>query len=351
GRVEASISLPWGLQRLADAAATSDPPTAHDLKRLRKAIRKILKKARKRLPGGLPAATVVLGTSGTLEDLAKGAGGGYACEQAQLRTFALKLWRTNTQGRIERLGVDPKRAETLHVGAIWALSLLEWLQAPRFRHLPVGLREGMVWEALKHGGAAIPPLAERRRVSITQLADRLDPDPGHSRHVAAFADQFFRTLQPHFELGDPERQWLAYAARLHDIGHSISERGHHKHGEYLVRNAALPGFWPEEIELLAQVVRYHRGKAPDPAKHEAFRALAPWHRTVVWKLSAILRAADALDRRRRQAIESIAVEVDDATLRVRVQAASEVEPEVDAFLDKSALLASLLDRQVEIAVG
>ena len=33
GRVAASISLPWGLQRLADAAQTSDPPTGHDLRR------------------------------------------------------------------------------------------------------------------------------------------------------------------------------------------------------------------------------------------------------------------------------------------------------------------------------
>ncbi len=350
GRVEASISLHWGLQRLADVAATSDPPTGHDLKRLRKAIRKILRKARKRLPKELPAATLVLGTSGTLEDLARGAGGGYACDAAQLRAFALRLWRQDAQGRVDRLGVDPKRAEALHVGAIWALSLLEWLGAPRFRHLPVGLREGMVWEALKHGGAAIPPLAERRRASIAHLAGRLDPDPGHSRQVAAFADQLFAALQPHFELGDPERQWLAFAAQLHDIGHSISEKGHHKHGEYLVRNAALPGFWPEEAELLALLVRYHRGKAPDPGRHEAFRALAPWHRAVVRKLSAILRAADALDRRRRQAIRAIEVSITDEALRVVAGGAGDVGPELEAFREKSALLGSLLDRRIEIAL-
>jgi len=350
GRVVASISLPWGLQRLADAAQTSNPPTAPDLKRLRKMIRRILKKARKDLPTELPEPTLILGTSGTLEDLARGAAGGQAFTASQLRTFALKLWRTDAQQRIDRLGVDSKRAEVLHVGAIWALSLMEWLGTPPLRHLPVGLREGMIWEALKHGGAAIPPLADRRRASIEQLAARLDPDPGHSRQVVRLADQLFLALQPHFELGDTERQWLAFAARLHDIGFSISEKGHHKHGEYLIRNATLPGFWPDEVDLLAQVVRFHRGKPPHHAKHEAFRALAPWHRQVVRKLAALLRGADALDRRRRQAVRALLVDVDDQALRIRLEAAGDVEAEMTAFLEKGALLGTLLDRRIEVTV-
>jgi exopolyphosphatase/guanosine-5'-triphosphate,3'-diphosphate pyrophosphatase len=164
------------------------------------------------------------------------------------------------------------------------------------------------------------------------------------------ADELFVSLQPHFELGDTERQWLAFASRLHDIGFSISEKGHHKHGEYLIRNATLPGFWPEEVDVLAQVVRFHRGKVPHHAKHEAFRALAPWHRQVVRKLAAILRGADALDRRRRQAIHHLAVEVDDQCLRIILDAAGDVDPEVDAFLEKGALLGTLLDRRIEVTV-
>jgi exopolyphosphatase/guanosine-5'-triphosphate,3'-diphosphate pyrophosphatase len=349
-RVAASISLPWGLQRLADAAQTANPPTAQDLRALRKMLRRILKKARKDLPSVLPEPVLILGTSGTLEELMKGVPTGQALTVEELRDFTLRLWRADAQQRVERLGVDPKRAEVLHVGATWALSLMEWLGAPPLRHLPVGMREGMIWEALKHGGAAIPPLADRRRASIEQLASRLDPDPGHSRQVARLADELFVSLQPHFELGDTERQWLAFAARLHDIGFSISEKGHHRHGEYLIRNAALPGFWPEEIDLLAQVVRFHRGKAPHHAKHEAFRALAPWHRQVVRKLAAILRGADALDRRRRQGVRHLAVEVDDERLHVILDADGDVEAEMESFLDKGALLGTLLDRRIEVTV-
>jgi exopolyphosphatase/guanosine-5'-triphosphate,3'-diphosphate pyrophosphatase len=169
--------------------------------------------------------------------------------------------------------------------------------------------------------------------------------------VARLADELFVSLQPQFELGDTERQWLSFAAHLHDIGFSISEKGHHKHGEYLIRNATLPGFWPEEVDLLAQVVRFHRGKAPHHAKHEAFRALAPWHRQVVRKLAAILRAADALDRRRRQAVSHLAVEVDERRLHIIIDAVGEVDSEVEALLEKSTLLGTLLDRSIEVTVA
>lgn len=351
GKVLASTSLPWGLQRLADAVPTANPPTAEDLKKLKRFVAKVLRKARKVLPEDLPATPLVLGTSGTLEDLAKGSGGSGGFTRAQLEPFKRRLWHTDAKARVERLGVDPKRAEVLHVGATWASALLKWLGATEVRCVPVGLREGMIWEALKHGGVAIPPLADRRRASVEAFASRLDPDPGHSFHVQALCDQLFDGLMPHFELGDTEREWLACAARLHDIGFSVSEKGHHKHGAYLIRNAALQGFWPEEIEIMAQVVRHHRGKAPDPAKHEAFRQLAPWHQHTVTKLTAILRAADALDRRRRQSIQRLRVDEDGESLCLVVEGGGDLEPEAEAFHEKGQLLMRLLDRPLGLVLS
>ncbi len=348
GRALASISLPWGIQRLADKAAPSNPPTPGDLQRLRRFIRKILKKARKALPRDLPMPTVVLGTAGTLMDLAKGATGDNAFDRVQLQRFQRKLWHTDAQARMDKLGVDPKRAEVLHVGASWASALLRWLGASQVRVLPVGVREGMVWEALKHGGTYIPPLADRRRASVESLAARLDPDPGHSLHVQRLADQLFDALQPWFELGEPEREWLAYAARLHDIGFSLSDKRHHKHGAYLVRNAALQGFWPQESEILAQVVRHHTGKSPSAKRHEEFRLLAPWHRQVVRKLTAILRAADALDRRRRQAVRQVRISDEGDYLVLSAAGIGDLKPELEALDRKGRLLFKLLDRPVEV---
>ncbi len=72
---------------------------------------------------------------------------------------------------------------------------------------------------------------------------------------------------------------------------------------------------------------------------------------MVRKLAAILRGADALDRRRRQAVRHIAVEIDERRLRLTLDAAGEVSPEVEAFLEKGALLGTLLDRSLEVTVA
>jgi exopolyphosphatase/guanosine-5'-triphosphate,3'-diphosphate pyrophosphatase len=349
GRPVATISVPWGIQRLADAVATANPPTPSDLVRVRKFMRKALKKAAKALPQDLPQPQEILATSGTLLDLASGAGGQGAFDLEQLLRFKRKLWKTSSQGRVADLGVDPKRAEVLHVGASWVGALMKWLGASRVRTLPVGLREGMVWQALARGGMALPVLADRRKASVDALAAKLDPDPGHSRHVAYLADQLFTDLMPDFELGDPERELLGYAARLHDIGLSLTEKGHHKHGAYLVTNAKLAGFWPAETEAISQIVRYHRGKAPAMA-HEGFASLKPWTQHVVEKLAAIVRVADALDRTRRQLIHQVRLVPEGEELTLRITGAGDLKPELESLKDKGRLLFKLLDRKVSVEI-
>ncbi|MBI4912889.1 MAG: Ppx/GppA family phosphatase [Acidobacteria bacterium] len=351
GRAQASLSLPWGVQRLADKVATANPPAPADLQRAERFFRKVLRKARKRLPKELPAPKLVLGTAGTLLDLSKACGAEGSFTRIQLKRFQRRLWRGDAQFRMEKLGVEPKRAEVLHVGASWAGALLRWLGAEQVRVLPVGVREGMIWEALRHGGSYIPPLADRRRASVEALAERLDPDPGHSLQVQRLCEQLFDAVQPQFELGEPEREWLSLAARLHDIGFSVSEKAHHKHGAYLIRNGGLQGFWPQEAEILAQVVRHHRGKDPSPKRHQEFRLLAPWHRQVVVKLAAILRAADALDRRRRQVVRRVELRDEGEYFTLSVEGLGDLRAELEALQDKGDLLFRLLDRPVEIRAG
>ena len=226
---------------------------------------------------------------------------------------------------------------------------MAWTGAGLVRTLPVGLREGMVWQALARGGMALPVLGDRRRASVESLAAKLDPDPGHSRHVAYLADQLFTDLMPEFELGDPEREMLGYAARLHDIGLSLSEKGHHKHGAYLITNAKLAGFWPTETEAMSQIVRYHRGKPPSMT-HEAYAQLKPWTQHVVEKLAAIIRVADALDRTRRQSVHLVRLGGRRGRPHPARDRHRDLKPELESLKDKGRLLFRLLDREVAVVV-
>ena len=117
--------------------------------------------------------------------------------------------------------------------------------------------------------------------------------------MAALALALFDQTRKLHGLGDREREWLEYAAFLHDIGNHISYERHHRHSYYLIKNGDLRGFEPDEIEVMALVARYHRRATPK-GDHEGYVDLdRPAQRTVTI-LSAFLRLAETLDRSRAQ---------------------------------------------------
>ena len=129
-------------------------------------------------------------------------------------------------------------------------------------------------------------------------------------------------------LGPAERELLEYAGLLHDIGYHISRSSHHKHALYLIKNADLRGFQPEEIDVMAHVARYHRGGLPKE-KHLGFQALPKPTRRTVLKLAAFLRLAEGLDRSHFQNVQHLAVDLGKKTLTLRLETTS--DPQLDIW--------------------
>jgi hypothetical protein len=144
--------------------------------------------------------------------------------------------------------------------------------------------------------------------------------------VARLAIALFDQTRAIHGLTDREREWLEYAAILHDIGVLISYEGHHKHSYYLVKNGDLRGFEPEEIETIALVARYHRLGTPK-RRHEGFRDLPRRTRRTVRTLAAMVRLAESLDRSHAQSITGIEVHDrgDDDLLQLRTSGDAELE--------------------------
>jgi exopolyphosphatase/guanosine-5'-triphosphate,3'-diphosphate pyrophosphatase len=104
-----------------------------------------------------------------------------------------------------------------------------------------------------------------------------------------------------------ERMMLETAAILHDIGMYIKGSGHHRHGQYIVANSEIFGLRSDELAVISNVIRYHRGKPPSQAE-VAYISLQREERILVLKMAAILRVADALDRGHTQRIKEIGLE-------------------------------------------
>ena len=96
-------------------------------------------------------------------------------------------------------------------------------------------------------------------------------------------------------------------ALLANVGLFISHTKHHLHTYYVIRNSEqLTGFTDREIEIIAQVARYHRKSPPKP-EHEAFARLWPDDQRLVRSLAALLRVAIGLDRSYERRVRDRAV--------------------------------------------
>jgi len=75
----------------------------------------------------------------------------------------------------------------------------------------------------------------------------------------------------------------------------VAHSGHHKHSYYVIRNSEhLKGYTDREIEMVAQIARYHRKSPPSEDKHAEFAALAESDRATVRGCAALLRIAVAV---------------------------------------------------------
>jgi exopolyphosphatase/guanosine-5'-triphosphate,3'-diphosphate pyrophosphatase len=172
----------------------------------------------------------------------------------------------------------------------------------------VSIREGLLIDMAR---GVDPELQEdffsQVIASAVNLGRKYHYDELHNRHVAFLCLSLFDVLMKEHGMNRRERMMLEVAATLHDIGMFIRGSGHQKHGQYIVANSEIFGLHQEELDIIANVIRYHRGDLPTPADID-YIALQKDERILMLKMASILRVADALDRGHSQHIRSITVE-------------------------------------------
>lgn len=155
-------------------------------------------------------------------------------------------------------------------------------------------------------------------------------------------------MQQPLEIPAGGRDLLEAAALLHDIGYLVNHAKHHKHAYHLIMHGDLRGFAPGEVEVIANVARYHRRARPRKA-HENFARLDRPDRRLVRQLSAILRVADGLDRTHGQLVDGVKVRVEGERLRLRLEASVNPQVEITDALRKGGLFERTFG--VELTIG
>ncbi len=360
-QVRFARSFKLGVIRLTERFVNSDPLSGRDE---RKMLEHISTQVDRYLAHIVNAGyDRVIGTSGTIMSLGTVAtaveSGTAPAEVRNLRVPAKAIRRVrkmvcdlSLEQRLEIPGMDPKRADLVVAGAVLLDALLRTLDAKDITLCDLALREGLVLDFIQRNRKHIrqvDDIPDVRRRSALELAERCGWEAEHSQQVARLALSIFDGLKSIHGFGDREREWLEFAAWLHDIGNHISYEGHHRHSYYLIKHGDLRGFEPTEIETIALAARYHRRAEPRRG-HDGFTDLPKALRRTVRLMGAILRLAESLDRSRHGTIRGLTVHANAEQVLVELEGRGDTELEMWEANRQLAPLERVIDRPVRLHV-
>jgi exopolyphosphatase/guanosine-5'-triphosphate,3'-diphosphate pyrophosphatase len=362
GAVELGRSFKLGVIRLTERFVKSDPFAPRDERRL---VRHINAEAGEYLDKIARAGfDHVIGTSGTILSLGTvvSAALGHPARASlrnrrvsakHLRRVRKQLVSLTVEQRLRVPGLDPRRADLAAAGAVLLDAILQRLRADEITLCDFSLREGLILDYIARHRKQIAQ-ADRypdvRRRSVVELAERCHYWPEHASQVARIAVALFDQTRGTHALTDREREWLEYAALLHDVGVHISYERHHKHSYYLIKNGDLRGFEPDEIETIALVARYHRRATPD-RRHEEYAGLGRRQRRTIEALAAILRLAESLDRSHSQIISGLELHDRGEDVLLQVRTTGDAELELWAATRHLAPFARLIGKPLHVEVS
>jgi exopolyphosphatase/guanosine-5'-triphosphate,3'-diphosphate pyrophosphatase len=246
----------------------------------------------------------------------------------QIRDLLQSLIGTDVSGRRKMAGIGPKRAEIIIGGTVVFLRALEMFGQRSLYYCAAGVRDGIIADLAARGvGRERSQLSREQRALVETMAKRYAASIKHVRHVACLAHRLFEILQPLHQLAPPAGKLLEAAGYLHDIGHFVSNTGHHKHSAYLVANSDMPGFTDKERMTIAALCRFHRKSMPQP-RHSHFAELDADSKRIVMMLAPLLRLADALDRGHEQQVRNVNSSLRDGNLNIIVEADTDADLEI-----------------------
>jgi exopolyphosphatase/guanosine-5'-triphosphate,3'-diphosphate pyrophosphatase len=297
-------SLPLGVTRLKNQFVQEDPLSPATVAAIQAHVDQTLAPFLDSIRG--MTVSYLIGSSGTFKTLGRlvahhvddtaGAKSihGYRFAPALFTPIYQKLLTLPLAERLRLKGMQAERAPLIPYGAIVVGRILSHLPIQTIMISGYALREGILYDyARKLFQGHDPAVLPQREAAVQALAHRYHLPLRHAEITRQWAEALFDQLVSLHRLSPTEKEWLSYAAFLHDIGHYINPSGHHKHGQYIILHSPMPGFSSEELLIISNLVRYHRKSLPS-SEHFHYAVLSKGQKKVIGYLAPLLRLSDQL---------------------------------------------------------
>ncbi|REJ83255.1 MAG: Ppx/GppA family phosphatase [Acidobacteria bacterium] len=329
-------AYPLGALRLSEAflglgEEKRGATTAKQVKRVEKELEKQLGHLARRFADE-PGPLVAMG--GTVRNLAKVVQRkhsypleilhGYRLRRGDLEALTEEILAKPPEELRQVPGLSWDRADLIAAGALVFRWLLRTSERSELVISGQGVREGAFYRLFQPAPHLVD---DPRRFAVDNLFALYPQAPRHTRKVIELALLLFDELAPLHGLGAAERETLAAAAKLHDIGMTIGYYRHHRYGSQLLTAAGLPGWEHSEQAMINLLVRYHRKGTPSPSAYPGL--LDASHRPRLLALTVCLRLAEHLERSRSGRIQGLRAVV--KKQKVVLELRAEHEPTVEMW--------------------
>jgi len=262
--------------------------------------------------------------------------------------FARDVQNYSIEECMDKLRMPIWEAEAFIPGIIVYKLLLEKTAAEHVVVPRLSIREGLLIDLSRGVDPKLQgDFFSQILASAVNLGKKYHFDEPHCLHVAKLCMTLFDAMKLEHGMNRRQRMMLEIAAAVHEIGMFIHAGSHNLHGQYIIANSEIFGLQREELDIIGNVIRYHRGKAPSSADIE-YISLQREDRILVLKMAAILRVADALDRTHSQHIDQITVEKENETVVLRTEGNWDLSLERLGLDKKGGLFQDVFGYKIEI---
>jgi exopolyphosphatase/guanosine-5'-triphosphate,3'-diphosphate pyrophosphatase len=250
-------------------------------------------------------------SSGTARSLAEicqlnGFGDGTIAADAldKLRQLMIKAGELD---RLELQGLRPDRLPVLPGGLAIMNAALSELKIDSMTVASGAMRQGILYDMLGRFSHH-----DMRDITVSQFMQRYHVDSKQARRVANLALTLYRRFAAGDEtIDETAPHYIAWTAKLHEIGISVAYSGYHKHSAYIAQNADMPGFSKMEQWRLSTLLLAHRRSLKRIFTHDI--------ELVDWRMVMALRLAALIYRSRTDiSLPEVAVKIQSHTLKLGI---------------------------------
>ncbi|ARP50678.1 MULTISPECIES: hypothetical protein [Caproicibacterium] len=241
--------------------------------------------------------------------------------------------RTLRPDRIaQEFGVTENSAEILYSALAIYMQLIRGATAQQVFSPKVSLWDALMRQLLQaKSRTEYTAYVRTNAISCaSRIADKYRCSRAHADAVRQIACTMFDRLKPLHGLGKEQRLELELAAILHECGHYVSVKDHLEASFDIIRQTDIYGITSRGLLRTAYVACYNEYSVPDFRKVE-YISMPESERTVIAKLVAIFRLANALDTSHKQKIHSIKVRLMDDQMIVTAETNQNIYLENWAF--------------------